>query len=319
MKAIVCEMCNDNDVVKQDGLYICQNCGTKYTTEDAKKLMVDISGSSVKVDETEKVERYRKLAREARGMGNIQKAGEYYNQLVVLCPDDWEAVFFSVYCTSASCVLAQLCVAASNVGNATKLAAVKIKDIPVGERGDAGNQIAKHVLLLSEAFIKTATDHYNKFSNVNGAWGELNNRKQAVRQMLIDTADGLAICDEKTSAIELLTNVFHNHSKDDNRYEIAKRMNSLKSGSGTALMEARLDELQGANKSTGKSNLIGWGITAVSLVGAFLIGTDSAMYYVLVIVGAISLLVNLMMLGVGKSNKKDAVKMERDIAELKKQ
>jgi hypothetical protein len=43
------------------------------------------------------------------------------------------------------------------------------------------------------------------------------------------------------------------------------------------------------------------------------------MYYVLVIVGAISLLVNLMMLGVGKSNKKDAVKMERDIAELKKQ
>ena len=58
MKAIVCEMCGGNDVVKQDGLYICQNCGTKYTAEDAKKLMIDISGSSIKVDEKEKAESY---------------------------------------------------------------------------------------------------------------------------------------------------------------------------------------------------------------------------------------------------------------------
>lgn len=39
MKAIVCEMFNNNDVVKQDGLYVCQCCGTKHSVEDAKKLM----------------------------------------------------------------------------------------------------------------------------------------------------------------------------------------------------------------------------------------------------------------------------------------
>ena len=198
--------------------------------------MVDISGSSVKVDETDKIERYRKLAREARGVGSLDKAGAYYDQLAALCPDDWEALFFSVYCTSASCVLAQLSVAANNVGKAAQLAAIKINGIPADERGDVCNQIAKCVLLLSEAFIKSAQDHYNKFSNVNGAWGELNNRKQAVRQMLIDTADGLAICDGETSAMEILINVFHNHSKDDNRYEIATRLNTLNAGAGTALM-----------------------------------------------------------------------------------
>lgn len=42
MKAIVCEMCGSNDVVKQGGLYVCQNCGTKYDPEAAKKLMVEV-------------------------------------------------------------------------------------------------------------------------------------------------------------------------------------------------------------------------------------------------------------------------------------
>ena len=48
MKAMVCEMCDSNDFVKQDGLYICQQCGTKYTVEEAKKLMVDKPDSSDK-------------------------------------------------------------------------------------------------------------------------------------------------------------------------------------------------------------------------------------------------------------------------------
>ena len=44
MKAIVCEMCTSHDVVKQGGFYVCQNCGTKYTVEDARKLMVEVAG-----------------------------------------------------------------------------------------------------------------------------------------------------------------------------------------------------------------------------------------------------------------------------------
>ena len=42
MKAIVCEMCGSNDVVKQDGFYVCQHCNTKYSVEEAKKLMVTV-------------------------------------------------------------------------------------------------------------------------------------------------------------------------------------------------------------------------------------------------------------------------------------
>ena len=57
MKAFVCEMCNSQDLVRQDGFYVCQSCGTKYTIEEAKKLMVEIEGA-VKIDNSDFVEKY---------------------------------------------------------------------------------------------------------------------------------------------------------------------------------------------------------------------------------------------------------------------
>ena len=38
MKAMVCEMCGSTELVKQNGMYVCQYCGTKYSVEEAKKL-----------------------------------------------------------------------------------------------------------------------------------------------------------------------------------------------------------------------------------------------------------------------------------------
>lgn len=42
IKAIKCELCGSNELVKQDDYFVCQFCGTKYTPEAAKKLIVDI-------------------------------------------------------------------------------------------------------------------------------------------------------------------------------------------------------------------------------------------------------------------------------------
>ena len=37
MKKLVCEMCGSSDMVKQDGMFVCQTCGVKYSLEEAKK------------------------------------------------------------------------------------------------------------------------------------------------------------------------------------------------------------------------------------------------------------------------------------------
>jgi hypothetical protein len=34
-------MCNSNDFVKQEGLFVCQACGVKYSVEEAKKMMIE--------------------------------------------------------------------------------------------------------------------------------------------------------------------------------------------------------------------------------------------------------------------------------------
>lgn len=41
MKAIVCELCESNELLKEGEFFVCQHCGTKYGAEEAKKLLVD--------------------------------------------------------------------------------------------------------------------------------------------------------------------------------------------------------------------------------------------------------------------------------------
>jgi NADH dehydrogenase/NADH:ubiquinone oxidoreductase subunit G len=41
MKKITCEICGSNDLVKQDGFFACEYCGTKYSLEEAKKMMLE--------------------------------------------------------------------------------------------------------------------------------------------------------------------------------------------------------------------------------------------------------------------------------------
>ena len=58
MKALQCEMCGSQDLVKDGGFFVCQSCGTKYTVEEAKKMMVegtvDVKGT-VKVDTSDEL------------------------------------------------------------------------------------------------------------------------------------------------------------------------------------------------------------------------------------------------------------------------
>ena len=60
MKKIVCEMCEGTEFAKVDGMFVCQNCGTKYSPEEAKSLMVeveDVAQDAVKVENTATVEK----------------------------------------------------------------------------------------------------------------------------------------------------------------------------------------------------------------------------------------------------------------------
>ena len=54
-------MCGSTNLIKEDGVFVCQSCGTKYSVEEAKKMMIEgtvsITGT-VTVANTGSVENY---------------------------------------------------------------------------------------------------------------------------------------------------------------------------------------------------------------------------------------------------------------------
>jgi len=101
MKQLTCEMCGSTDLIKQDGVFVCQACGCKYSIEEARKMMVegnvDVSGSTVKVDSSEKLKNILVLAKRARLEDNAEDAKKYYELALIEDPTNWESSFFSSY------------------------------------------------------------------------------------------------------------------------------------------------------------------------------------------------------------------------------
>lgn len=85
MKQLTCEMCGSTDLMKQDGVFVCQSCGTKYSVEEAKKMMVEgtveVEGT-VKIDDSTKIENYYKMAEHAYQACNYKEAEQYCNKII---------------------------------------------------------------------------------------------------------------------------------------------------------------------------------------------------------------------------------------------
>lgn len=94
MKQLICEMCGSADLLKQDGVFVCQTCGTKYSVEEARKMMVEgtveVTGT-VKVDNTAAIANYLQMANSALEAGNNEDAEGYANKIIELDSQHSEA------------------------------------------------------------------------------------------------------------------------------------------------------------------------------------------------------------------------------------
>lgn len=85
MKRLTCEMCGSTDMMKEDGVFVCQSCGMKYSVEEAKKMMiegtVEVQGT-VKVDSSDEIENFLIRAKQFEAEYQTEKALEYYNKVL---------------------------------------------------------------------------------------------------------------------------------------------------------------------------------------------------------------------------------------------
>lgn len=100
MNQLKCEMCGSTDLIKQDGYFVCQMCGTKYSVEEAKKMMiegtVDVTGT-VSIDNSSLVSKSLMNARRARQKEDWEEVEKYYNLVEQNDPTNIEAIFYSAY------------------------------------------------------------------------------------------------------------------------------------------------------------------------------------------------------------------------------
>ena len=95
MKRLTCEMCGSNDLIKQDGVFVCQSCGCKYSVEEAKKLMiegpVEVTGK-IAIDNKENISNLLRLGWQAQEMKEDEKVIEYARKALEndsACSEAW--------------------------------------------------------------------------------------------------------------------------------------------------------------------------------------------------------------------------------------
>lgn len=109
MQAIKCEICGSSDIIKKDGIFVCQYCGTQYTADEVRKLL-----GTVRIDKTEDIDNYLTLARRSLESSNFDKAAEYYELVLRNDPNNIEAIFNQPYCTAMGYPLSDLQQSASD-------------------------------------------------------------------------------------------------------------------------------------------------------------------------------------------------------------
>lgn len=194
MKQLTCEMCGSTDLMKDGGVFVCQTCGCKYSVEEARKMMVegtvDVSGSTVKVDTSAKLQNLYTLARRAKDDENFHDAAKYYHEIRLEDPNSWEAAFYGVYFTALDCRIGQIESAARSITNTIDTVSNMIQThVPKEEQKEAYTECLLRALLAGRMLFGASKSTYED-SDYSDARSDFIDRATAC--MLTAMAAGIA-------------------------------------------------------------------------------------------------------------------------------
>lgn len=155
----------------------CPDCGCPLNATqqnnlpDAKKLLV--------------------LAKKARESGDAKNAKRYYDQILTIEPDQWEAVFYSVYFEASECKIINISSAANSVANCIYSVFTSIKNnLDESEYRGAIKTIVSSANTLALAFSKSAVLHYTEFSTAPSASRECLDRIRSASNIYAEIENG---------------------------------------------------------------------------------------------------------------------------------
>lgn len=167
MKRLTCEMCGSTDLIKQEGVFVCQSCGCKYSVEEARKMMiegtVEVTGT-VKIDNTGSISNYLHMAQSALDAGNNKEAEEYCNKIIEMDVSNWEAWLIKGKAAGWQSTLNNLRM------QETTAAFIKALEYAPDEiKGDTKTEIEKTINQLMRAIISLRSDCFGEWPDEDGA------------------------------------------------------------------------------------------------------------------------------------------------------
>ena len=163
MKSMKCELCGSSDLIKKDGFFECQYCKTKYTTEEAKKLLVEITGE-VTVSNMGDKDSYMKLAQNANESQNYKETENYCNKVLEIDINNYEAWLMKGRSVGWQ----------STIANTRTLESVKcfenaINNAPDEKKEEVTNQAVTEMKRLLESLGNLAASFYQDHPTENNA------------------------------------------------------------------------------------------------------------------------------------------------------
>lgn len=167
MKQLTCEMCGSTNLLKQDGVFVCQDCGTKYSLEEAKKMMVEgtveVTGT-VKVDSSAQIANYLMMANNAYDASNLKETENYCNKIIEVDPNNYEAWFLKGKAAGW-----QSSVANNRIEESVNCFTKAVENAPEDKAEEVKEDAAKEVKKLAVALVSLSCGHYKKNASIDNA------------------------------------------------------------------------------------------------------------------------------------------------------
>ena len=170
MKKMVCEICQNQNFKKVEDQFICQGCGTSYSAEAAKALLIEVedshnNDSQSNESQNSEIANLYELARRAYKGSNYSLAEKHYSELMLKCPKDWEANFYQTYCDSMECKILEIGIKATRIEKAALTSLELAKEhVKKEELSKVANEILVACLGKAISGFSSAQGWYNNAS-----------------------------------------------------------------------------------------------------------------------------------------------------------
>lgn len=169
MKQLTCELCGSTDFVKQDGMFVCQGCGTKYSVEEARKMMGAEGPAPAPAKDTRMIENFLSMAKNALDAGNNAEAENYSNKIIEMDPTAYEAWFIKGKAAGWQSTLGN-----QRIGETINAFSIALDNCPEDKHGELAEKCKNEIENLHKALLSLRMENFMNHPNDNDIEGLTN-------------------------------------------------------------------------------------------------------------------------------------------------